>query len=78
MYPCSLCQNRETVMPKIKTKKGALKRFKRTGGGRLLRNRAFASHIMTKKSSKRKRNLRKYTLLDKTEIKKVERLLPYK
>ena len=65
-------------MPKIKTKKGALKRFKRTGGGRLLRNRAFASHILTKKSSKRKRRLRKYTLLDKTDTKRVARLLPYK
>jgi large subunit ribosomal protein L35 len=64
-------------MPKIKTKKGALKRFKRTGSGRLFRNRAFASHIMTKKSSKRKRNLRKPTELDKTVIKKVARLLPY-
>ena len=64
-------------MPKIKTKKGALKRFKRTGSGKLRRNRAFASHILTKKSSKRKRNLRKSTLLDKTDIKKVARLLPY-
>ena len=64
------------MMPKIKTKKGALKRFKRTGGGRLVRNKAFASHILTKKSSKRKRNLRKSTLLDKTERKKVARLIP--
>jgi large subunit ribosomal protein L35 len=64
-------------MPKIKTKKGALKRFKRTGSGKLLRNRAFASHIMTKKSRKRKRNLRKSTVVDKTEVKKVARLLPY-
>ncbi len=65
-------------MPKIKTNKGALKRFKRTGGGRLLRSKAFASHILTKKSSKRKRRLRKYTLLDKTDTKRVARLLPYK
>jgi len=65
-------------MPKIKTKKGALKRFKRTGSGKLVRNRAFASHIMTKKSRKRKRNLRKSTIVDKTEVKKVARLLPYK
>jgi large subunit ribosomal protein L35 len=64
-------------MPKIKTNKGALKRFKRTGTGRLMRNRAFASHIMTKKSRKRKRNLRKPTLLDTAERKKVARLLPY-
>jgi len=64
-------------MPKIKTNKGALKRFKRTATGRLLRNKAFASHILTKKSRKRKRNLRKSTTLDKTNIKQVARLLPY-
>ena len=64
-------------MPKIKTRKGALKRFKRTGGGKLLRRKAFASHIMSKKSSKRKRNLRKSTLLDKADTKKVARLFPY-
>ena len=64
-------------MPKIKTKKGALKRFKRTGSGKLTRNRAFASHIMTKKSRKRKRNLRKSAIVDKTQVKRVERLLPY-
>ena len=65
-------------MPKIKTNKGALKRFKRTGGGRLLRSKAFASHILTKKSSKRKRNLRKSTLVDKTDTKRVARLIPYR
>ena len=64
-------------MPKIKTNKGALKRFKRTATGRLLRNKAFASHILTKKSRKRKRNLRKSTTVDKTNIKQVARLLPY-
>ena len=64
-------------MPKIKTNKGALKRFKKTGGGRLMRNKACASHIMTKKSQKRKRNLRKPTLLDNTERKKIARLIPY-
>ena len=64
-------------MPKIKTNKGALKRFKKTGGGRLMRNKAYASHIMTKKSQKRKRNLRKPTLLDNTERKKIARLIPY-
>ena len=64
-------------MPKIKTKSGASKRFRRTGGGRLLRNKAFASHIMTKKPRKRKRNLRKATLTDITDRKKVARMLPY-
>jgi len=65
-------------MPKMKTKKGALKRFERTGGGRLSRSKAFASHILTKKSSKRKRNLRKSTLLDKADAKRVARLIPYR
>jgi len=64
-------------MPKIKTNKGALKRFKKTGGGRLMRSKAYASHIMTKKSQKRKRNLRKPTLLDNTDRKRIARLLPY-
>ena len=64
-------------MPKIKTNKGALKRFKRTATGKLVRSKAFASHILTKKSQKRKRNLRKSTTLDTTNIKQVSRLLPY-
>jgi len=64
-------------MPKIKTNKGALKRFKRTATGKIVRNKAFASHILTKKSQKRKRNLRKSTILDKTNVKQVSRLLPY-
>jgi large subunit ribosomal protein L35 len=63
-------------MPKLKTNKGAAKRFKRTGGGKLVRKKAYASHILTKKSSKRKRNLRKATLLDKTNRAQIERLVP--
>lgn len=64
-------------MPKIKTKKGALKRFRRTGGGKLLRNKAFANHIMTKKSTKRKRNLRKSATVEKANKKQITRLVPY-
>ena len=64
-------------MPKLKTNKGAAKRFKRTGGGKLLRRKAYASHILTKKASKRKRNLRKATLLDRTNRVQIERLVPY-
>jgi large subunit ribosomal protein L35 len=64
-------------MPKIKTKKGALKRFRKTASGALLRNKAFASHIMSKKSTKRKRNLRKSTLLSKADTKRAARLVPY-
>ena len=64
-------------MNKLKTNKGALKRFRRTGGGKLARNKAFASHIMTKKSPKRKRNLRKSILVDGSDVRKVARLVPY-
>ncbi len=69
--------NREALMPKLKTNKGAAKRFKRTARGRFKRGRANASHILTKKTRKRKRSLRKSTLVDKTEQKRVARMLPY-
>ena len=49
-------------MPKMKTNRGAAKRFKATGGGRIRRSKAFSSHILTKKSTKRKRNLRKTSI----------------
>ena len=48
----------EIIMPKIKTNRAAAKRFKKTGTGKLKRNKAYKSHILTKKSTKRKRNLR--------------------
>lgn len=63
-------------MPKIKTNRGAAKRFRKTGGGKIKRNKAYASHIMTKKSSKRKRALRKSDLVHSSDAKKVSRLLP--
>ena len=49
---------------KMKTKRAAAKRFKVTGTGKLVRNKAYKSHILTKKTTKRKRNLRKSTLVD--------------
>lgn len=64
-------------MPKIKTNRGAAKRFKTTGSGKIVRNKAFASHILTKKSTKRKRNLRKSGLVDSSDLKNISRLLPY-
>ncbi|MGL5086082.1 MAG: 50S ribosomal protein L35 [Clostridium sp.] len=64
-------------MPKMKTHKGAAKRFKITGTGRLKRAKAFKSHILTKKSSKRKRNLRKSALVSTTQEKAMKKLLPY-
>ena len=64
-------------MPKMKTNRGAAKRFKRTGKGKIVRNKAYASHILTKKNSKRKRNLRKSGQVDSTNKRGVTRMLPY-
>lgn len=65
-------------MPKIKTHSGAKKRFKLTKTGKVKRAHAFKSHILTKKNTKRKRNLRKVTLADTTNVAQVKRLVPYK
>lgn len=64
-------------MPKMKTNRGAAKRFKATGTGKIVRNKAFASHILTKKSTKRKRNLRQSGLVDESNVKGIKRILPY-
>ena len=64
-------------MPKLKTNRGAAKRFKTTGSGKIVRNKAFASHILTKKTTKRKRGLRKSDLVDDTNVKGIKRILPY-
>ena len=63
-------------MPKIKTNRAAAKRFKKTGTGKL-RNKAYKSHILTKKSTKRKRNLRQATITDATNVKNMKKVLPY-
>ncbi|AWN16939.1 50S ribosomal protein L35 [Salinisphaera sp. RV14] len=65
-------------MPKIKTNRGAAKRLKRTGSGKLKRARAFGNHILTKKAPKRKQRLAKSALVDKADQRPMERLLPYK
>lgn len=64
-------------MPKMKTTKAAAKRFKTTGTGKLKRNKAYKSHILTKKSTKRKRNLRKSIITDSTNVKNMKKVLPY-
>ena len=64
-------------MPKIKTNRGAAKRFKLTKSGKVKRSKAYASHILTSKNSKRKRNLRKSTLISGVDHKNVRRLIPY-
>lgn len=64
-------------MPKMKTKSAAKKRFKTTGTGKIMRMKAYKSHILTKKSPKRKRNLRKTTELDMTNVKNMKKVMPY-
>ena len=60
-------------MPKIKTNRAAAKRFKKTGTGKLKRNKAYKSHILTKKTAKRKRGLRKATLASSADLKRMLR-----
>ena len=62
-------------MPKVKTSRAAAKRFKKTG--QLKRMKAYKSHILTKKSAKRKRNLRHAAMTDSTNAKVMKRILPY-
>ncbi len=65
-------------MPKIKTHSGAKKRFKLTSTGKVKRAHAYKSHILNKKSTKRKRNLRKQSIADVTNQAQIKRLIPYK
>lgn len=62
-------------MPKMKTHRGAAKRFKTTGSGRVKRSQAFKSHILTKKSPKRRRQLRGGELIAKSDEKRIKRLI---
>ncbi|MBP3200823.1 MAG: 50S ribosomal protein L35 [Lachnospiraceae bacterium] len=62
---------------KMKTSKSAAKRFKKTGTGKLVRMKANKSHILNKKTTKRKRNLRKDVVVDKTNVKTMKKIMPY-
>lgn len=62
-------------MPKMKSNRGAAKTFKKTGSGKIKRFKAYKAHILTKKSRKRKRNLRQATLVSKSEVKRVKRMI---
>jgi len=64
-------------MPKLKTHRGAAKRFRSTSTGKFKRSKAYKSHILTKKSTKRKRKLDTPTLVSAADHKKVARMLPY-
>ncbi len=64
-------------MPKMKTNRSAAKRFKLTGSGKLKRNKAYKRHILTKKSPKTIRNLRKSAIVDDSNVKNMKKILPY-
>jgi large subunit ribosomal protein L35 len=66
------------MMPKLKTHRGAAKRFNVTGTGKIMRRKAYKSHLLTGKSSKRTRGLRKATLVSEGERERIGRLLPYR
>jgi large subunit ribosomal protein L35 len=65
-------------MPKMKTNRGAAKRFSKSASGRVKRGNAFTSHILTCKSTKRKRNLRGCSMVADADQKNISRLIPYK
>lgn len=64
-------------MPKLKTNRAAAKRFRFTASGKVKRRSAYLNHILTKKSRKRKRQLRNSTMLSDADLKEVRGLLPY-
>ncbi|MEE8418315.1 MAG: 50S ribosomal protein L35 [candidate division Zixibacteria bacterium] len=64
-------------MPKIKTNRSAAKRFKKTGTGKIKRRKAFAGHILTKKTTKRKRKMRQSSLVHKGDEGRVKLMIPY-
>ena len=64
-------------MPKMKTNRAAAKRFKKTGTGKLKRQKAYKQHILTKKSTKKKRTLRKGVMTDASNVKNMKKVLPY-
>jgi large subunit ribosomal protein L35 len=64
-------------MPKLKTHKGAAKRFKKTGTGKVVRAHAFGRHILTSKARKRKRKLHQTTVADESDQAKLKRMIPY-
>ena len=70
-------QKKENHVPKLKTNRGAAKRFKKTGTGKIKAKRAFARHILTKKSANRKRGLRTPKFVERTDSKGIKKLIPY-
>jgi large subunit ribosomal protein L35 len=77
MFLNSVRQEGVNQMPKIKTNRGAAKRFRKTGTGKVRRNKAFTSHILTKKTTKRKRDLRQATLVSAADHRNICAMVPY-
>ena len=75
--PLHLVTERNIKMPKLKTHRGAAKRFRLTGKGKVRRSKAYSNHILTKKSTKRKRQLREGLLVDPADQAAVRKMLPY-
>jgi large subunit ribosomal protein L35 len=76
--PCDiLVLSRNIVMPKLKTHKGASKRFQKTGTGKIVRQHAFARHILTSKGRKRKNKLHQSVVADDSDQAKLARMIPY-
>jgi large subunit ribosomal protein L35 len=67
----------EATMPKMKTNRSAAKRFRKTGSGKVKRNKAFGAHLFTGKTRKRKRQLRQATIVVQADNKRIQRLIPY-
>ena len=65
-------------MPKIKTHRGAAKRFKKTGTGKITRSKAFKQHILTSKTAKRRRNMRGTTVVNDADSSRLALMIPYK
>jgi large subunit ribosomal protein L35 len=65
-------------MPKLKTHRGAAKRFKKTGTGKFMRSKAFKRHILTSKPTRRKRQARGSVVVSPADVSKLKRMLPYK
>ena len=76
-YTYLITEQEDKTMPKMKTSRSAAKRFSVTGSGKLVRFKANKSHILTKKTTKRKRNLRKETPVDETNVKNMRKIMPY-
>ena len=72
-----ILHKKEKIVPKIKTNRGAAKRFKKTGTGKIKAKRAFARHILTKKSANRKRGLRRPKSIGQGDAKAIKKLIPY-